>query len=64
MFEKFTTYQLQQVAFRITPRAELAGWVATGPDVDQYTEADLRDFVVEQLDCYGITAGDINAMRA
>jgi hypothetical protein len=65
-FDGLSTYQLQQIAFRVTPRHELDDWTATSAHSGWYqmTEEGQRADVIEQLQHFGITRSAINWMRS
>lgn len=63
-FSRWTTGQLVGIAFRVTPKHELAGWTATSEAAETVDEDELRFQVIEQLECYGITEHDVNSMKS
>lgn len=63
-FGVWSTGVLVSIAFRVTPQHERANWVATSPEAEDYSEDKLRDLVVEQLECLGITIHDVNQMKS
>lgn len=56
---------LVSIAYRVTPAHERPQWVATsGQDTSRMTDDDLRFYVTEQLQDYGITHRAICDMKS
>lgn len=63
-FPRWSTAVLINICFRVTPRHEQENWVVTSASRELYTEEELREFAIEQLEDYGITEHDVNMMKS
>lgn len=71
-FPRWSTEALISIAYRVTPEHERDNWVATSTaryadeecTRELYDPEELRGFVIEQLEEYGITQADVNFMKS
>ena len=54
-FPRYSTQQLQQMAFRVTPKHEWHNWAATSADAEDHDPGTLRSLLHEQMAEYGVS---------